>query len=169
MTATEPQRPRSRNQWLGGQKMEGEGTEYVKEPRRIGRSLMALAIGFLVNVALSLSTDVALSEMGLMPSILHGVMNDSQALLAAAYRTLYGVISFYFVARLAPYAPMAHALTGGAIGMALATAGAVATWRQGFGPHWYPILLVLTALPCAWVGGKLGAGRRGQRNIATGK
>ena len=44
-----------------------------------------------------------------------------------------------------------------AIGVGLATAGAVATWNQGLGPHWYPLSLVVTALPSAWVGGKLGA------------
>ena len=24
-----------------------------------------------------------------------------------------------------------------------------------FGPHWFGIAVVLTALPCAWIGGKL--------------
>ena len=38
-----------------------------------------------------------------------------------------------------------------------ATAGAVATWNAGpaFGPHWYPLALVVTALPCVWAGGLL--------------
>ena len=50
---------------------------------------------------------------------------------------------------------MGHALLGGAIGMALGTAGATATWNKGLGPHWYPLALIVTALPSAWVGGKL--------------
>ncbi len=31
------------------------------------------------------------------------------------------------------------------------------TWDRGpeFGPHWYPLALVATALPCAWAGGLL--------------
>ena len=35
---------------------------------------------------------------------------------------------------------------------------AAATWNKGpeFGPHWYPLALVATALPCAWLGGRLG-------------
>jgi len=139
--------------------MEGESAEYVKPPRRIGRSVGALAAGFLVNVALSLATDLALSTVGILPSIGHGVMNDRQSLLAASYRTLYGVISSWVVARLAPYAPVGHALTGGAFGMALATAGAISTWNLGLGPHWYSLSLVATALPSAWAGGKLGAMR----------
>ena len=24
-----------------------------------------------------------------------------------------------------------------------------------FGPHWYPVALIVTAIPCAWLGGKL--------------
>ena len=37
------------------------------------------------------------------------------------------------------------------------TAGAVATWNAGpaFGPQWYPVLLVVTALPCVSAGGLL--------------
>jgi hypothetical protein len=129
----------------------------MKPPRNMGRSILALVAGFVVNVALSLGTDFALVAMGILPSLGRGVMNDNQSLLAASYRTLYGVISSYVVARLAPYGPLGHALTGGAIGMVLATVGAIATWNQGLGPHWYALSLVVTALPCAWVGGKLGA------------
>jgi len=46
---------------------------------------------------------------------------------------------------------MKHALIGGAIGMVIATAGAVATWnsRSLLGPHWYPVSLMAGALPTA--------------------
>ena len=37
----------------------------------------------------------------------------------------------------------------------LAVVGAVVTWNKDLGPHWYPLALIVTALPCAWVGGKL--------------
>ena len=52
---------------------------------------------------------------------------------------------------------MKHALIGGLVGLVLSTVGAVATWNAGpaFGPHWYPLALVATALPCAWLGGQL--------------
>jgi hypothetical protein len=130
----------------------------------LGRSILALVAGFVVNVALSLGTDFLLVSMGVLPSLGRGAMNDTQSLIAAGYRTVYGVFSSYVVARLAPYGPVGHALTGGAIGMALAMAGAVATWNQGLGPHWYPISLVITALPSAWVGGKLGAMQLVARN-----
>jgi hypothetical protein len=139
--------------------MESNIADKVKPSRKLGRSILALMAGFVANVALSLGTDFALASMGILPTLGRGIMNDGQSLLAASYRTLYSVISSYVVARLAPYAPMGHALTGGAIGVVLATVGALATWNQGLGPHWYPLSLVVTALPSAWVGGRLGTKR----------
>lgn len=149
-------------QVVGGQAVKSAVEERVEPRRRIGRSVGALAAGFVVNVVLSFGTDAVFQSIGLMPTIGHA-MNNSQSLLAAAYRTLYGVISSYAVARLAPYGPLGHALLGGAIGTVLATAGAVGTWNLGLGPHWYPVSLALTALPSAWAGGKLCVWQRGRR------
>jgi hypothetical protein len=52
---------------------------------------------------------------------------------------------------------MMHAMIGGFLGFLLSVVGAVATWNRSaeFGPHWYPVTLVVLALPCAWLGGKL--------------
>jgi hypothetical protein len=52
---------------------------------------------------------------------------------------------------------MAHAMLLGWVGLALSALGVVVTWNlgPGYGPRWYPISLVVTALPCAWLGGKL--------------
>lgn len=41
------------------------------------------------------------------------------------------------------------------MGLVLSTAGAIATIPMDLGPAWYPIALVVTALPCAWLGGVL--------------
>jgi hypothetical protein len=128
--------------------------EMTARPREIVQSVGALATGFVANVALSLGSDVGLHAIGILPA-LGQRMTDPQLLLAAAYRTLFAIVSAYLVARLAPQRPMQHALVGGAIGMALATAGAAATWNLGLGPHWYPVALIVVALPTAWVGGKL--------------
>jgi peptidoglycan/LPS O-acetylase OafA/YrhL len=75
--------------------------------------------------------------------------------LAAAYRLAFTVLGGYVTAALAPRNPMVHVLILGAIGGLTAAAGAVATWNAGpeFGPRWYPLLLVVTALPCVWLGG----------------
>ena len=125
-------------------------------PRRTGRSVLALLAGFVVVVILSLGTDIALHGTGVFPPW-GQPMSNTLFLLATAYRTVFAIIGSYITARVAPYKPMQHALIGGVIGLILSTAGAAATWNRGpeFGPHWYPLSLVVTALPCAWLGGKL--------------
>ena len=135
--------------------MNNEVMERAVPSRRIGRSIFALIAGFIVNVTLSLATDFGLQAAGILPAIGHQPMNDSQSALAAAYRTLYAVISSYILARLAPNRPMGHALTGAAIGMTLATVGAIVTRNISLGPQWYSLVLIATALPSGWAGAKL--------------
>jgi hypothetical protein len=130
----------------------------TQPPRRIGRSILAVLVGMVVGVALTLATDEMLHRIGVFPPWGASMVGyDGALLLATVYRTVYGVLSSYITARLAPSRPMGHALVGGAIGLAVSTAGAVVTWNKGpaFGPHWYPLALVVLALPTAWVGGKL--------------
>ncbi len=52
---------------------------------------------------------------------------------------------------------MQHALAGGGVGFVVSVVGAMVTWNGGpaFGPHWYPLALIVIAMPCAWAGGKL--------------
>ena len=59
---------------------------------------------------------------------------------------------------------MGHVWTLGVIGLLAAIAGTVATWDKGpeFGPKWYPVALVVLAIPSVWLGGKLA-----QRAIAA--
>jgi hypothetical protein len=127
-----------------------------RQRRSVGRSLLALLAGFVLVVVLSILTDVILHITGVYPP-LGQPAPDALLALATAYRTLFGIAGSYVTARLAPYAPMGHALTGGAIGLVLALVGAVATWGhpEKFGAHWYPVALVILALPTAWVGGKI--------------
>lgn len=126
------------------------------QKRRLGRSIGAILAGFIVVVVITLATDEALHLTGVFPPWGQPVP-DEPLMLATAYRTIFGILGSYITARLSPYRPMLHAMVGGAIGMALATAGAAATWNAGpaFGAHWYPVALVLTALPTAWAGGRL--------------
>jgi hypothetical protein len=125
-------------------------------PRRIGRSVFALLMGFLLVLVLTLVTDLALHAAGVFPP--PGQASPSgPLLLATVYRTLYGILGSYTTARLAPYRPMEHALLGGVIGLVLSAAGAIATWNRPdvAGVHWYPLALVFLALPTAWLGGKI--------------
>ena len=123
-------------------------------PRRVGRSILALFVGLVAVVVPSLGTDLALHAVGLWPS-LGQAMSGGLLLIATVYRTIYGVIGAYLVARVAPYRPMEHALISGLIGTVVSIAGAAATWNNGLGPHWYPLALIFGALPSAWVGGRI--------------
>jgi hypothetical protein len=80
-------------------------------------------------------------------------MTDGMCLLASSYRYILGFISGYVVARLAPDHPRKHALILGAIGVALSGAGAIAMWNAG--PPWYPIALIVLAIPLSMAGWKV--------------
>ncbi|HUL33799.1 MAG TPA: hypothetical protein VL128_07945 [Candidatus Eisenbacteria bacterium] len=121
---------------------------------RFGRSVWSLLAGFLFVVFASLATDALFHALHVFPNL--GEYTASKPLiLATAYRFLYGVMGSYLTARLAPFRPMLHAMIGGFIGVAIGTVGAIATWNKNFGPHWYPIALIVLALPQAWLGGWL--------------
>lgn len=128
----------------------------TNSPRRIGRSIFAMVVGALTGILLSIGTDFFLHRVGVFPP-LGQPMSGNLFVLAAVYRTVYGVLGSYIVARLAPYRPMWHAMFLGFIGLAANIAGTVGTWNAGpaFGPHWYPLALVALALPSAWLGAKL--------------
>lgn len=127
-------------------------------PRRIGRSIGAVLAGMFAGILLTLGTDVVLHAIGVFPPWGQSMVGyDAALLLATVYRTVYGVAGSYIIARLAPDRPMMHALLGGAIGLAISILGAAVTWDRGpaFGPHWYPLALIVLAMPTAWAGGKL--------------
>jgi hypothetical protein len=130
----------------------------TQRPRHLARSIGAILAGFVFVFIVSLGTDELLHIAGVFPPWGASMIGfDAALLLATAYRILFGIAGSYVTARLAPNRPMQHALVGGVVGFALSIAGAVATWNKGpaFGPHWYPLSLVVTALPTAWAGGKL--------------
>ena len=127
-------------------------------PRRIGRSIGAVLVGMIVGIVVTLGTDIVLHKIGVFPPGGASMVGFDGALgLATAYRTVYGIAASYLIARLAPDRPMQHALVGGFVGLVVSIVGAAATWNKGpaFGPHWYPLALVVLAMPQAWAGGKL--------------
>jgi len=128
----------------------------TKPQRRILRSVGAVLAGLLFIVIITTATDAILHATGVFPPW-GQPMSDSLFLLAFAYRVVYGIAGGYLTARLAPDKPVKHAVVLGVIGFVLSLAGTVATWNRGpeFGPKWYPISLMLIAIPTAWLGGKL--------------
>jgi peptidoglycan/LPS O-acetylase OafA/YrhL len=120
------------------------------------RSIGAVLAGALTGIVLSVVTDVVLHAIGVFPSWGQPV-GDGPLVLATAYRALYGIAGTYVTARLAPSKPMQHAMVLGAIGLVAAIVGAAVTWNKGpqFGAHWYPVALIMLALPQSWAGAKL--------------
>lgn len=123
--------------------------------RRPLRSTLAVFLGFVAVVAFSLGTDQLLHVLKVYPPWGEPMYDPRLNLLALAYRTAYAIVGSYIAARLAPHAPMFHAMVLGVIGQVLSVTGAIATIPMGLGPAWYPIALAATALPCAWLGGVL--------------
>ena len=127
-------------------------------PRRIGQSIGAVLIGIVAGIIFTLGTDIVLHAIHVFPPWGASMAGfEGALLLATAYRAVYGVMGSYIIARLAPDRPMLHALVGGFIGLAVSIVGAAVTWNKGpaFGPHWYPLALIVLAIPQAWAGVKL--------------
>ena len=132
----------------------------TKPQRSILRSVGAVVAGLLFVIIITTATDAVMHATGIFPPW-GQPMSDSLFLLAFAYRIVYGVAGGYLTALLAPGKPLKHALVLGVIGFVLSVAGAAATWNRGpeFGPKWYPLALIVIAIPTAWLGGKLVSGR----------
>ena len=122
------------------------------------KSIGAVLAGMLAGIILTIVTDIVLHAVGVFPPWGNSMVGfDGPLLLATVYRTVYGVLASYIIARIAPDRPMRHALVGGFIGLVVSILGAAVTWNKGpaFGPHWYPLALIVLAMPQAWAGGKL--------------
>ena len=130
--------------------------------RQLGRSTLAVTAAIIANVVLSLGTDQFFHVLGVYPPWGQPMYDASLNLLALSYRIVFGIVSGYLVARLAPHTPMRHATILGIIAVVLSTLGALAAITQAdLGPAWYPIALAAVSYPCVWLGAVLERRRRG--------
>ena len=131
-------------------------TQTESKLKRILGSVGAVVAGLIATVVLSISSDLLMHATSIYPPW-GEPMSDAQFSLATIYRSIFGVLGGYITARLAAFQPMEHALALGLIGFVLAIIGTVASWNGGpeYGRKWYPISLILVAIPSAWLGGKL--------------
>jgi hypothetical protein len=118
------------------------------------RSVFAIVTGFLLIGALSFGTDA------LMRSAMPGAFGPNGRtdsvpllLLTLAYVTLFATFGCWLAARLAPSAPMRHALILGALGLAFNVAGTIQMWDTA--PAWYHAVALALVMPTAWLGGHL--------------
>ncbi len=132
------------------------------------RSTLAILAGLVAGAGLSLGTDQVLHVLNVYPPWGQPMYDTGDNLLALAYRCVFGVLASYIAARLAPSAPMRHAIALGVINLIVSTIGAVVTiTTMDLGPDWYPIALAALALPCAWIGGGLYRARRSTRSAVN--
>ncbi len=117
------------------------------------KSLGAILAGFATGFILSVGTDSLLEQTGLMKRDPFSDNPSWLIVIVIAYRTIYNITGCYITAKLAPHHPMRHVMIIGVIGLVFGIIGTIVMWD--IPPHWYPIILVILALPSAWVGGKL--------------
>ena len=115
------------------------------------QSLVAIVGGIGANFA-AVPIDAAFHATGVFPPA-GEIMSNSLFGLAFVYRFILAVAGGYVTAKFAPREPTKHALVLGGIGTVLSAGGAAAMWE--YGPAWYPLSLVVIALPCSWYGSKL--------------
>lgn len=119
--------------------------------RRCGAIFAGLLFIFIVSTA----ADAVMHALGVFPPLGSAPMSGPLFLLAFSYRLVFNLTGCWLTARLAPVRPMQHALILGGIGLAFSIVGAIAMWEAG--PAWYSLGVAASALPCAYLGGRLGS------------
>jgi hypothetical protein len=125
-------------------------------------SVWAVVAGVLVIIVVTTLVDIVLHATGVFPPMGQPI-SDALALLATFYRVVISVGGAWLTARLAPAKPLKHAMILGYVGVVLGLVGLVATWNLGLGPRWYPIALVVLAIPQCWAGGRIYELQSGKR------
>jgi len=117
------------------------------------KSIGAILAGFILIFILAVGLDHLLEHAGLMQTETFGYNAFWVIAVVILGRFLFNIAGSYLTARLAAQRPMLHAMILGVAGLLINAGGAVIMWKKT--PHWFPVLLILLPLPCAWIAGKL--------------
>jgi hypothetical protein len=126
------------------------------------KSIWAVVAGVLVIIVVTSLVDAVLHAAGVYPPTKQPLTN-ALAVLATSYRIVISIGGAWLTARLAPQAPMKHAMILGFVGTLLGLLGVAAAWHFDLPPMWYPIALAVLAIPQCWVGGKIYEMQTGSR------
>lgn len=119
------------------------------------KGIGAILAGMIFIVVSHAGTDFVLESLGIFTQPNEGFHTTWMVVTATIYRSIYTVAGGYITAALAPDPKMRYVLILGIIGVVAGTLGAIAAIPMKISPIWYPIALVVLALPCVWLGGKL--------------
>jgi hypothetical protein len=129
----------------------------------MGRLILAMLAGFILNVVLSMATDHLFHVLNVYPPYGEPMFDNGLMLLAFSYRVIFTVGCCYLTAMLAREQAMKAVLIMGGVGSVLWLLGAIAMWDKG--PAWYNIVGIITSVPLAWLGGKLYVSRQASTSI----
>lgn len=118
------------------------------------RSVGAVAVGFILIVALAIAADATLRSI--MPGAFDASGRPDSTplfLLIVAYLGGCAVAGSYVAAVLAASRPMLHALALGGLGLVVGIAGSIGLWDTA--PAWVHAVALGLVLPWAWLGGRL--------------
>lgn len=118
------------------------------------RSIGAILAGFVSIAVLSFAASALVQSA--MPGAFDAAGRTESVpvlLLSQAYVGVFAIAGCYLAARLAPSAPMRHALILGGLGLVFNVAGSIAMWDTA--PAWFHALAIALVMPYAWVGGRL--------------
>ncbi len=114
------------------------------------KNILAIALGFLTVVILSILTDFTLESISLFPPASNtGLYNNKLLAIALTYRSIYTILGGYVTARLSADNTRKNIIILGTIGTIFGTLGVIAGWNLSH--HWYPIALAVLGFPCIWL------------------
>lgn len=138
-------------------------TDPLSTPRRPGRTIWAVVAGILLNVILTTAIDHVFHATGVYPPYGEPMWDTGLLLLALSYRLVLSFAGMYLTAVLAPYRVVRLLWITAGIGTVLGVLGLVATLSAKFSPLWYPVAIMLSAFPTAWLVAKVYVARHGDR------
>lgn len=119
------------------------------------KGIGAVLAGVVFIVVTHTLTDLVLEKLGIFTPPEQGLHITWMVVTATIYRSLFTIAGGYVTAALAPNRPLLYAVILGVVGIIASTCGAIVMIPRKVGPVWYPVALIILALPCTWLGGKL--------------
>jgi hypothetical protein len=123
----------------------------------MARLIIAIIAGLLVGIILSTTTDLLMVKLGIFPPLEsdQSAFSNRLLLIASAYRAVYSILGAYIIAVIAKEKYMKAVIIAGIIGTILALTGLIVMWEKSKSALWYPISLIILAIPYSIIGAKI--------------